>query len=174
MKTLLTLILLLSAPLAYAAPGGIEFAKAHVRSTLMSDHKKLEETYAPKVTLMPGHEFLKEKYGLAGPGARGKGAEVERGKLIAAIARASSDRPGLPEEHVKRILSTLKYQSMKVHEGDFETEASDPVETPHGKLHFTIRKGDLLIKVSPPKGDFILLHLRMENGAWKVVSEYLD
>ena len=48
------------------------------------------------------------------------------------------------------------------------------MERPDGKLHFTVVKGDVVVKVSPPKGDFLLLHLRSTNGKWQVVSEYLD
>ncbi|MDB4713152.1 hypothetical protein OAF41_00180 [bacterium] len=152
----------------------IEVAKAHIQSNLTGEYKKLAETYAPRVMLMPGHEYLKERYGLAEAGARGKGAEVDRDKFIASMEKASGGRPALPKEHADRILGTLGYESVEVEEGDFATAASAPVGTPDGKLHFMIKKDDLLIKVAPPKGDFILLHLRREGDSWKVVSEYLD
>ena len=174
MKALLTLSLLLLAQLSHADQGAIEVAKAHISSNLSSDHKKLVETYAQKLTLMSGHEYLKEKYGLAGDGARATGAEVEGSKLIKAMVKSSADKPTLPMEHAKRILDKLKYESIEVHEGDFTTDASDTVKTPDGKLHFMIKKGDVLIKASAPKADFVLLQLRVEEGSWRVVSEYLD
>ena len=170
---LITLVTLALTGISHAGHGAIEVAKSHVSSNLTSDHKKLAETYAPNVVLMPGHEYLKEKYGLAKAGARGKGAEVKRGKLIATLTRASAGLPAFPVEHAERVLDKLKYQSVKVHEGDFATDPSDPVETQDGKLHFMIKKGDLLIKVAPAKGDFVLLQLREEDDSWRVVAEYL-
>ena len=54
-------------------------------------------------------EYLKEKYGLSNASAREKGAEVEREKLIAALKSASTDKPGLPAEHVgKAVQNRIK------------------------------------------------------------------
>jgi len=55
--------------------------------------------------------------------------------------------------------------------------ATDPVNTPDGKLQFMIKDGDILFKVGsakPRKGDFLLFQLRPLEGAWKVVADYLD
>lgn len=156
--------LLLFGQLAHADDAAIEVAQAHIRSNLGSDFEKLALTYGSRVMLMPGHEFLKKKYGLAGAGGLEKGAIVGRDGLIEAMAKASAGRPALPQQHVERILGNLKFESIEVHEGDFAS----------GELQFKIRKGDSLIQVAPPKGDTILLHLRMEEGSLRVVSEYLD
>ena len=40
-----------------------------------------------------------------------------------------------------------------------------------------IEDGDILFEVGPAKprkGDFLLFQLRLLEGAWKVVTEYLD
>ena len=175
MKSLLAFSLLLLAPLCHAEDGAIEAAKKHLGYTLKkSDHEKLGKTYAPTVTLMPGHEFLKEEYGLAGEDGRDKGAEVDRAKLIAAIVKASADRPDRPADRIEKKLGRLAFEIIEAKEGDFATDASDPVGTPDGKLHFSIEKGDVLLKASPGGGDFILLHLRKIDGSWMVASEYLD
>jgi hypothetical protein len=174
MKTLLSLSLLLLAQLCHADEAAVNTARIHLSSYLKGDHTKLSETYAPKVALMPGHEFLKEEYGLNESGDRAKGAEVERDKLIAAMVKVSADRPARLPERIDEMLETLSYEPIKIEEGDFVTDSSDPVGTPDGKLHFSIKNGDVLLKVSPPKGDYLLLHLREKDGKWRVVSEYLD
>ena len=60
--------------------------------------------------------------------------------------------------------------------GEFSIPAADPVGTPDSKLHFTIQRGDVLVKAAPGKGsgDFILLQLREVDGTWRVVAESLD
>ena len=152
----------------------VEAARKHLRAVLACDPETLKATYAPKVELMPGHEFLKDEYGLTEPGARARGATVERGRLIAAMEKASANRPPRPAERIDAMLKTLTYNTLKTAAGEFVTEPADGIGTPDGKLHFAIQKGDVLLKVAPPKGDFLLLHLRQEKGKWKVVSEYID
>lgn len=173
MKTLLLLCLLVL-PQFGLADEARRLAKTHVESMLKRDVEKIGTAYHSTVTLMAGHEFLKEEYGLVGAGARDTGAEVEGKKLIAAIKKEITNEPAPPADRVEKILTSLKYESLPVVEGDFATDPSDGVGTPDGKLHFEIEKGDVLMKVSPPKGDFILLHLRKKGGKWRVVSEYLD
>ena len=182
MKTLIPAILILLSPLCCADEGAIESAKTHLKGTLKGNYKGLAATYAPKVKLMPGHEFLKEDYGLVGAGARAEGAEVERDKLIAAMENEAAGRPARPAEpvdarHPERVdgvLETLKYEVLKVKAGKVQVDPTDPVGTPDGKLHFEVKEGDVLLKVSPPKGDFLYLHLRKVNGTWLIVSEYID
>ena len=174
MKTLPLLALVLLAPLCHADDAAIAIAKDHLKSTLTRDFKVLGKTYAPKVTLMPGHEFLKPEYGLAEAGDRSKAVELKRGKLIAAMKKDVAGQPARPLERVEEKLKTLRYEPLEIAEGDFATAPSDSVKTPDGKLHFAIKKGDVLLKVSPPRGDFVLLHLRKGDGGWQVVSEYLD
>jgi hypothetical protein len=72
------------------------------------------------------------------------------------------------------VLETLKYEVLKVKAGKVQVDPTDPVGTPDGKLHFEVKEGDVLLKVSPPKGDFLYLHLRKVNGTWLIVSEYID
>jgi hypothetical protein len=174
MKTLIPTILILLSPLCSANEEAIESAKTHLNRSLHGNNKELATTYAPKVTLMPGHEFLKEEYGLVGDGGRAEGAEVERDKLIAAMETAAAGRPARPAERVDALLETLKYEVIEVEAGKVKVDPSDPVGTPDGKLHFEVKEGDVLLKVSPPKGDFIFLHLRKVDGNWLIVSEYLD
>ncbi len=71
-------------------------------------------------------------------------------------------------------LGELRYEPLEIAEGDFAADPADPVKTSDGRLHFAIKKGDVLLNVSPPKGDFVLLQLRKGDGGWQVVSEYLD
>ena len=123
---------------------------------------------------MPTHEFLKDDYGLVEEGVRAKGAVVDREQLLAVMEKAFEERPERPAEKIDKILASLKYELVEVTAGDFAIQASDSVGGEDGKLHFTIKEGDVLLKVFPPKGDFILLHLRENEGKWKVVSEYLD
>lgn len=54
-----------------------------------------------------------------------------------------------------------------------DEEATKSAKT-HLEQLFKVKKGDVLLKVSPPKGDFLLLHLRQIDGSWRIVSEYLD
>jgi len=152
----------------------VEAARKHLRAFLACDPETLKATYAPKVELMPGHEFLKDQYALTAPGGRARGATVERDKFIAAMRKASANHPPRPAERIDEMLKTLTYDTLKTAAGRFVTDSTDPVGTQDGKLRFTIKKGDVLLKVSPPKGDFLLLHLRREEGTWSVVSEYID
>jgi len=152
----------------------IETARAHLVAFIKGDGAKLKETYATKIRLTPGHEFLKDEYGLTKPGARARGATVERDKLIAAIVKAHANRPPLSPEQIDGMLKTLTYTPLKTKEGEFVADSTDPVGTPDGKLRFTIKKGDVLLKIAPPRGDFLLMHLRRQDGEWKVVSEYID
>lgn len=175
MKTVITILCFLAfIQFCSADEQAITTAKSHLSSNLKSDVEELNKSYAPKIILMPGHEFLKEEYGLAEAGGRATGQEVERGDLLAAMKKAADSRPERPADRIEKLLATLRYQVVETEAGDFATASSDPVGTPDGKLHFAIKAGDVLLKVSPPKGDFLLLHLRKHNGSWKVVSEYLD
>ena len=151
----------------------IETAKIHVRSIILHINggapKALKGVkYAPKVQLLPGHELLKDKFQLAPAGARAKGAVVARDKLIPAMAKVQVVRQKqFMIEKMEQLLKTLKYTPMKTKEGAFVINAD-------GKLHFTIKKGDILLKISPPRGDFMLLQMRLQKGNWAVVAEYID
>ena len=176
MKTLtitVTTLMLLVGTLS-ANDEALHVTKSHLRNFLHADHGKLQESYASKVILMPGHEFLKIEYGLATEPGRKKSIEVNSEKLIQAMKKASEARPARPAEKISAMLESLKFEVQKAEVGDFVATPSDPVGTPDAKLHFTIKEGDVLVKVSPPRGDYILLQLRQVKGAWKVVAEYLD
>ena len=152
----------------------IDASKTHLSTFLRADFKKLEDTYASKVVLMPGHEFLKIEYGLAATPGRKKMTEVERAKLIQAMLKAAEGRPARPADKIAAMMESLRFEVLKTTVGDLATQSSDPVGTPDSKLHFTIKEGDVLVKIAPPKGDFILLQVRQIDGAWRVVAEYLD
>jgi len=151
----------------------IETAKIHVRSIILHINggapKALKGVkYAPKVQLLPGHELLKDKYQLAPAGARAKGAVVARDKLIPTMAKVQVVRQKqFMIEKMEQLLKTLKYTPMKTKEGAFVINAD-------GKLHFTIKKGDILLKIAPPRGGFMLLQMRLQKGNWAVVAEYID
>lgn len=175
MKKLFAILCFLTfAQFSLADEQGIATAESHLGNLLRGDIPELSKSYAAKVLLMPGHEFLKTDYGLAKDGDRAIGLEVDRGKLVATMKQAAAERRKRPAERINKFLATVRYEVLKTKVGDFATDAADPVGTPDGKLHFTIEKGDLLLKVAPPKGDFLYLHLRKLDDEWRVVSEYLD
>ena len=149
-------------------------AKAHVRSFLEGDFKKMKTTYAAKVKLMPGGEMLKAEYGLAGANGLTKAMMVDRAKLIAAMEKAFGGRPIVEAENIEKIFKMFNFEILKTGLGDFAVDPPDPVDTPDKKLHFAIEEGDVLFKVGPEKGDFLLFQFRPIGGRWLVVAEYLD
>lgn len=161
-----------SAPEAGKAP--VAAAKRHLRAFLRGDAETLKTSYAANVQLLPGHEMLKDEYGLAEAGARATGATVARDKLAASIAEVMAKIGGFSEETLDQILETMKYEPLPVTKGEVVTDASDPVQTADGKLHFTTEPGDILLKIAPPEGDFFLLQLRKIDGEWAVMAEYID
>jgi hypothetical protein len=170
--TVTALLMLVGALLANDE--AVAVSKAHMNAFLQSDYKKLEDTYASKVVLMPGHEFLKVGFGFATEPGRKQAMEVERAKVIQALTKASEGRPTRPADQIAAMMESLRFEVIKTTPGDFVMEASRPVATPDSKLHFTIKEGDVLVKATPPRGGFVLLQLRQADGAWRVVGEYLD
>ena len=152
----------------------VAIVKTHLRAVLTADQKRLRETYAEKVQLTPGHEFLKDRYGIAEPGARAKGAVVESEKLIAAIVKATANRKPRPAEQVEQLLQMLTFKTSTLEKGTLKAEPTDPVGTADGKLHLTAEKGDVLVKAIHSSNEFLLIHLRQGKSKWKVVSEYID
>jgi len=163
---------------AHSRPGepGPELvaAQKHLRAFLTGDVKTLAKTYAPDVRLMPGHEMLKEEYGLAQAGARATGAAVARDKLVPAIGGVMTRTGGFSEETLDKLLKMMTYKPLKIKDGKVVTDSTDPVQTADGKLHFQTESGDVVLKIAPPEGDFLLLQLRQVDGAWMVVAEYID
>ena len=149
-------------------------AKGYIKSFFFGDAEALSNTHSAKVYLMPGHEFLKEEYELAKEKDYNTGLEVSKEKLLAVMEKSFPKRKKMPEDKVLEMLNSLSFKVIETTAGDFATDPSDPVGTPDGKLHFQIKEGDALVKVSPPKGDFLLLHFRKEAEKWLVVSEYID
>jgi hypothetical protein len=170
MKLLRILSLIALAQFSHANEEAIAAAKLHLGASLQGDRKVLVESYAPKISLKPGHEFLKKQYGLVGEGGRAEGAEVERDPLVAVIVKAVAARPVGKADRIDAMLKSLTYTAMTTEVGDFAADPSDP----GGKLHFAIKAGDVLLKAAPPKGDFVLFQLRKTDGKWQVVGEYLD
>lgn len=175
MKTLLiTLSAVFLTHICHANEEATNMAKSHLSNFLKGEYKKLSDSYSEKIQLMPGHEFLKKEYQLSKSGDRSKAIEVTSSKLITVMEKVSKGQPSRPIERIENMLKTLHYKALKTTQGDFATAPSDRVGTPDGKLHFSIKKDDVLLKVSPPKGDFLLLQMRKIDGKWKVISEYLD
>lgn len=153
--------------------GAILAAKAHMRGFLKSDFEKMAKTYAPKVTLVAGHEMLKAEHGLAGAGGRDAAITVGSAELLAAMEKAF-DGPLMPADQIEKFFEVITFTSLETKVGDHAIDPPDPVATPDGKAHFAIVDGDVLIKAGPEKGDFILLQLRQMEGGWRVVAELLD
>ena len=173
-KILLPLLLLTSA--TFAGEGAIPVAREHIHAIIHHINgtwKQVPEKlqYAPVVQLMTGHELLKNRYGLAPAGARATGAEVAGTKLVEALSEVETDKS---PEKLNQLLESLRYEKVEAPVGKFITNSTDPVKTPDGKLHFVIQEGDVLLKISPPEGDFLLLQLRKAGGKWAVVAEYID
>ncbi len=168
------LLLSLSSPLFAEDDETAKAAKAHLRSIMSYDFDNLEKTYAKSVVLMPGHEFLQLQYGLTEEKGRKKALTVERDKLIAAMRKSAEARSPRPVEKIDAMINSLTCKALDAAPGDFKTTPSDAVGTPDGKLHFTIVKGDVLLKIAPPRGDAALFQLRQIDGAWRIVAEYFD
>lgn len=130
--------------------------------------------YADTVLLMPGHEMLKTRYGLAGKGGRDQPTEVTSKALTEAFKKMFENWPGPSDEKVKQFLDTLKSECLDAPEGDFSTASADPVDTPDKMLHFTVKKGDVIVKIGPPDEDFLLFQFREIDDRWQIVAEYFD
>lgn len=176
MKTLLLSIQILCAalPCVSANDAATPAAKAHLKHLFSGDTVELAKSYAGEVLLMPGHEFLKPEYGIATDAQRKKATQVKNTVLVAAIGKKIGGRPSPPVEKINEKLDALTFTTLDASAGDFTTEPTDSVATADGKLHFAVVKGDRIIKIAPPKGDFLLLQLRPIGDKWQVVAEYLD
>ena len=153
-------------------------AKKHVKAILSKNLGDLYTTYDKTVRLMPGHEFLKAEYGLSNQG-RNVASIVKRADLLNTMGDKINDRPkrgkNAVAQEAERRMKQLRFELLEIKEGDFVVAPSDKVGTPDGMLHFDVKKGDAIYKVTPPVGDFLLLQLRDTNkGYWRVVAEYWD
>lgn len=150
-----------------------QFAKAHLRNFLTGKFDKLSDAYAEQVILMPGHELLKPSDGLAGPQGRVQQRNLPQEKYLDGLETAFSDL-ARDADRVNGLLDRFRFTPLEVQTGDFATAPADPVATADGKLHFTIAEDDVLLKVGPAQGDFMLFQLRKADGNWKIIAEYLD
>lgn len=155
-----------------ADDSAIEIARTHLEAHIKRDFDTLATTYAENVLLLPGHEFLKDSFGLAGEGGRREAIEVARRPLIAAMREALKGRRALPAERIDEILESVEYEVME--DADGKVAPSDPVGTADGKLSIDREAGDVLVKAGPPEEDFVLFLFRRIEGNWQVVTEYLD
>ena len=149
-------------------------AEEHIRNFLEGKLGEMERTYAERIVLVPGSEMLKDKYGLAGAKGDMEPVVVGRATLLVTMKEAFGGRPLLPPEVIDAYFDALKFEPLDAGVGDYATDPPDPVGTPDGKIHFTIEPGDVLFKVGPEKGDFMLFQFRAIDGVWVVVAEYLD
>ena len=173
MKTLLTILSFIAlAQISNADEQAIATAQSHLNSFLKRDIEELAKSYAPKIMLMAGNEFLEEQYGLAKDGDSAAGLEVERGVHLAIMKKTSDGLYDQPVDQIEELLESLEYQAIETKDGDFSTTSPGRAGRSDGKLHFKIKAGDVLLKVSPKGKDyFLLLHLRKFDGSWKIFSE---
>jgi len=151
----------------------VQAARKHVRNFLEGNFNKMEQTYAKQIILLPGNELLKAKYRLAGAKGDMEAITVDRTKLLETMKK-SLPHPVIPANILDKVFEAYRFETLKTKVGDFATVPPDPVDTPDGKLHLTIADGDVLFKVGPEKGDFLLFQFRQIEGKWRVVAEYLD
>lgn len=168
MKTIIPALLILCACLCQAEQGPLNTAQLHIEGFLRCDSRLLAATYAPRVTLMPGHEFLKERYGIAGEEGRSKKLEVESERIIEALERVNKNRTADVGERIQKLLESLKYEQVEIEGGKLELDGDEH------EVDVVIQEGDVFYKISPGESDFLLLHLRQIDGIWRVVSECID
>lgn len=147
-------------------------AQDHFRAVLAQDWVELEKDYADEILLMPGNELLKKKQG---DFDASKPVKVERSELLTLLRASFKGREPMDPDRIASLLNLYDYQILDTHVGDYAIEPGDPVKTADGKIHFTIKSGDYLVKVVPKKGgDFLLMQFRDSAEQWKIVAEYLD
>ena len=147
-------------------------AQDHFRAVLAQDWVELEKDYADEILLMPGNELLKKKQG---DFDASQPVNVERSELLTLLRASFKGREPMDADRIASLLNLYDYQILDTHVGDYAIEPGDPVETADGKLHFTIKPGDYLVKAVPKKGgDFLLMQFRDSAEQWKIVAEYLD
>jgi hypothetical protein len=148
----------------------VKVAKALIRASYFQyDEETLKEIYASEVQLLPGNRLF--QYGLEVPRAAAKlGVVIDREKMLPAVATQAGRDP-VPRQFVEQFVNKFRIEQLEVAEGEFVTEPNQPSESHDGKLRFSIRKGDVLLKVSVP-GAFRFVQLRKTDGKWEVVAEY--
>ena len=149
--------------------------KAFLVAKFTGDKKALEDIYAEKVLLLPGHEYLKARYGINPSGDRSKPKMIAKDELIKLDAKLAER---LSEKDCKELIEFLKKSrfTFTVAKGEnTKMDPSDPAGTPDGKLTLPTQEGDVIMKIQPkPKGDYLLYVLRKDKDRWKVVADYTD
>ena len=151
-----------------------EFVKMHVRYLASNRFLQLKETYAARVKLLPGHQFLQAEYSFVDASRINEGQTVDRGKLMLTIQDEWGSLSETPDEQVDEFLEACTFAVVDAAPGDHAETPSDPVQTKDGKLHFAMEKGDKLVRVETDDDERVFFQCRKIDGGWRVVAEYID
>ena len=154
--------------------GSIKFVRTFLEARFSKD-KDFSEFVAPKITLLPGHEYLKERYGVVGAGQRSTSKEVNRDDFVKVTNGLRAELTEKKAARLRELLSKCDYTLRSLKKGDNTVDPPDPVGTPDKKIHLLAEEGDALVFVRPkPKGDFLFFVVRKIEGKRKIVAEYVD
>lgn len=147
-----------------------ETATIHYRSLLEGRIQDMEATYAPQVTLLPGHGFPEQ--GLAGAKDKNEAVTVERSALLKAIDAFYKGRPFLTPEQADGYLKRAAVEVLETKAGDPSGKPQVVAQARDGKpLAFTIKEGDVLVKIGNPTGHFTVFQMRSIASECRVVAE---
>jgi len=135
------------------------------------DEEILRSVYAPEVTLLPGSEMLKERYGLSKAGGS-IAAKVSSQKLVSALVQlVRKDQEG--EEAWRANFKSEKHRL----EFSVVSQAVNTLLTSTGTARYPLQAGDVIMQVflgdetARPHYTFVL---RREGAALGVVAEQAD
>lgn len=144
-------------------------AKELLRASLVYDEQKLNQLYAPEVTLLPGNRLF--YFGLEVPGKMSDyGAAVKREEMLIALKK-QADRDPIPSFLVATMVNSFRIEQVDAAVGEYITEPNRPDESLYRSLHFKIEQNDVLLKFSVP-GVFRYIQLRKSDEKWMVIAEY--
>jgi hypothetical protein len=145
------------------APGltGQETARAFWTKMVEGTADAIAPFYAETVTLAAGSELLKPQWGIAS-GQRDQDQDIPSQKLLEGYRRMM-DQAG--REKWRAAFSQVPRE-------DVVTEVAEQDGLPLS----CVRKGDVVLRVIPPKDrDNVLTYVfRLVDGSWKVVGERTD
>lgn len=122
-----------------------------------------------EIVLLPGHEYLKKRYGLTDNDDRDDALTVESKRFLEVNAKLVGS---LPDEKLKKLRDGIPGYGYEVRD---LKPGINVLGGPGGRIRFTGRPGDKAVFVRPkPKGDFLLYILRKAGEKWLIVAEYLD
>ena len=148
-----------------------EFIKSHVANLMSKNASELSNSYASKVQLMPGHEFLKPKYPIGANDADGTGAQVDRKRLLEVFPAVLSKSRLQP---IKQVLN-MNVVVVETKANHYWVSPSDSALPQDGQLEFSLVSGDVLLKASRSgHSDSAWFQVRRIDGTLRVVAEYLD